>query len=708
MVNSRLMWFLESEGALSPLQCGFRSNHSTLDHLVRFESFIRNAFVNKEHVLVIFFDLEKAYDTTWKHGILSDLADLGVKGHLPEFIKGFLSNRLFRVRVGSTFSECYEQEMGVPQGSILSPLLFNIKINNIIKSVLQGNDSSLFVDDFALIVRGKSLARVEREMQLCVNSVHKWVVENGFKFSTTKTQCIHFHNFRDTFPDPEIFLGKDRIQAVKEAKFLGLIFDQKLAFLPHILNLKLSCQKSLDILRVVGHTDWGADRSVLLRLYRALIRSKLDYGCIVYGSARKSYLEKLDTIHHQGLRICLGAFRTSPVKSLYVEAGEPSLHLRRLKLSLNYVIKLKSLPENPAYSCVLNPQYITKYAANPSVTPPLGIRMKEVLESANINLNPVSDEFPLTDSPPWTFSSPTVRFDLCQFRKEDTNPAIYQQYFCELCTDYPAYTRIFTDGSKTDHKVAAAAVSNQDFTNPFQIRLPDDSSIYTAESVAIYMALKHIYQSQEDSFLILSDSLSVLTSIQKQNLDHPFLRKVQELHSELIQDGKSIVFVWVPGHAGITGNTFADAAAKRALNEPVSNIFIPYSDLRPCVHSYIQKVWQEFWDLTPSNKFFQIQPKLDSPVPRYFGNRKRETIFSRLHIGHSYFSHSFLLRGEDPPYCTACDTPYTVEHVLISCVDLLEIRQKYYSVDSLFRLFREVCPDLIFAFLKEINLFDKI
>ena len=379
MVNARLMWFLESEGALTPLQCGFRPHHSTLDHLIRFESFIRNAFVKKEHVLVIFFDLEKAYDTTWKHGILSDLADLGVKGHLPGFIKGFLTNRLFRVRVGSTLSDYFTQEVGVPQGSILSPVLFSIKINNIVKSVLKNNDSSLFVDDFALIVRGKSLARVEREMQLCVNSVQKWVIENGFKFSTTKTQCIHFHNFRKTFPDPEIYLGRDRIKAVKEAKFLGLIFDQKLTFLPHILNLKTSCLKSLDLLRVVGHTDWGADRSVLLRLYRAVIRSKLDYGCVVYGSARKSYLEKLDTIHHQGLRICLGAFRTSPVKSLYVEAGEPSLSLRRLKLSLNYVTKLKSLPNNPAYSCVFHFPFLHKYEANPSVIPPLGVRMKDIL-----------------------------------------------------------------------------------------------------------------------------------------------------------------------------------------------------------------------------------------------------------------------------------------------------------------------------------------
>ena len=75
MINARLMWSLESQGLLSQKQCGFRKYHSTLDHLVRFETFIRNAFVKKEHVLTIFFDLEKAYDTTWKHGILADLWD---------------------------------------------------------------------------------------------------------------------------------------------------------------------------------------------------------------------------------------------------------------------------------------------------------------------------------------------------------------------------------------------------------------------------------------------------------------------------------------------------------------------------------------------------------------------------------------------------------------------------------------------------------
>ena len=100
MVNNRLMWVLESKGLLASEQCGFRKNRSTADHLVRFDSYIRNAFAKKEHVLAIFFDLEKAYDTTWKHDILSDLYDLDFRGHLPTFIDGFLSHRLFQVRLG--------------------------------------------------------------------------------------------------------------------------------------------------------------------------------------------------------------------------------------------------------------------------------------------------------------------------------------------------------------------------------------------------------------------------------------------------------------------------------------------------------------------------------------------------------------------------------------------------------------------------------
>ena len=108
---------------------------------------------------------------------------------------------------------------------------------------------------------------------------------------------MHFYNLRCHHPNPELYLNKTRIDVVTEFKFLGVIFDTKLTFLPHINALKKKCKKALNLLKVVAHSDWGADRKVLLRLYRSVVRSKLDHGSIVYGSARKSYLKVPDSIH---------------------------------------------------------------------------------------------------------------------------------------------------------------------------------------------------------------------------------------------------------------------------------------------------------------------------------------------------------------------------------------------------------------------------
>ena len=114
MINTRLIWYLESNNLISPVQSGFRSERITNDSLIRLETFIRDAFIKKEHVVAVFFDLEKAYDTTWRYGILRDLHELGLKGRLPVFIKSFLADRRMQVRVGSTLSDQFEQAQGVP------------------------------------------------------------------------------------------------------------------------------------------------------------------------------------------------------------------------------------------------------------------------------------------------------------------------------------------------------------------------------------------------------------------------------------------------------------------------------------------------------------------------------------------------------------------------------------------------------------------
>ena len=101
MVNERLVWYLEKNGLLAKQQCGYRSNRSTVYHLIRLETFIRDAFVHNQHLVAVFFDLQKAYDTTWKYGILKDLHCMGLRGNLPILIGNFLSDRTFQIHLGT-------------------------------------------------------------------------------------------------------------------------------------------------------------------------------------------------------------------------------------------------------------------------------------------------------------------------------------------------------------------------------------------------------------------------------------------------------------------------------------------------------------------------------------------------------------------------------------------------------------------------------
>ena len=155
MINKMLVWCLESNDLISPIQSCFRSDRRTNNYLIGLEIFIRDAFVNREHVVSVFFDLEKAYDTTWRYGILKDLHDLGLKGRLPLFIQSFLEDRTMQVRIGSTLSDLYDQEQGVPQGSILTTTLFNVKINNIFNYLDNKLGGSLYADDFGICYRSK-------------------------------------------------------------------------------------------------------------------------------------------------------------------------------------------------------------------------------------------------------------------------------------------------------------------------------------------------------------------------------------------------------------------------------------------------------------------------------------------------------------------------------------------------------------------------
>ena len=655
MINARLVWYLEINNLISPVQSGFRSERSTNDNLVRLETFIRDAFVKKEHVVAVFFDLEKAYDTTWKYGILRDLHELGVKGRLANFLESFLAERSFQVRVGSTLSDTFRLSQGVPQGSILSSTLFNIKINSIMSCLDPKTERSLYVDDFCMCYRSKSMRTIERHLQQCINRIEDWALHNGFKFSKSKTQCVHFCQLRKVHDDPELYLYGSLIPVVEDFKFLGIIFDRKLSFIPHIKYLKAKCLKALNLLKVLSHTNWGADRTVLLQLYRSLIRSKLDYGSIVYGSARKSYLMMLDTVHHQGLRLALGAFRTSPVESLYVEAEEPSLYLRREKLALQYAIRPAANPSHPTFKVTFAPHIsqdlIDLYDSKPNAIRSFGLRIAPLLTSANINKEQI-ETHSVSEIPSWCIRKPIIDLSLHSEKKSESNPHLLKQNFHELQSYYSDHEHIYTDGSKNEEKVGCAAAKYNDCK---RMRIPDGSSVFTAEAKAIDLALDFVNTcTYTDKFVIFSDSLSVLQALNHTSSKNSQIQHLLLQHHE-ISSSKTVIYCWIPSHVGIYGNEKVDK------NRTV--------------------------------------PKL---------SRREEIILARLRIGHTRLTHSYLLKREEQPYCIGCDTPFTVRHFLLDCADFDRERRSLFQVNNLKDLFKDVSVENILSFLKTVNLFNKI
>ncbi|GFV30715.1 uncharacterized protein TNCV_951361 [Trichonephila clavipes] len=137
-------------------------------------------------------------------------------------------------------------------------------------------------------------------LQTAVNNIVKWCDTNGHSISASKSCCVHFCHKRGIHSDPEIRIRDVQIPVVPDVRFLGVIFDRRLTFLPHILQLRKRCEKSLNLLKVLSNTSWGADRTSLLRVYQAFVLSRIDYGCVVYGSACKSTPKNLtlSTIWH--------------------------------------------------------------------------------------------------------------------------------------------------------------------------------------------------------------------------------------------------------------------------------------------------------------------------------------------------------------------------------------------------------------------------
>ena len=221
------------------------------------------------------------------------------------------------------------------------------------------------------------------------------------------------------------------------------------------------------------------------------------------------------------------------------------------------------------------------------------------------------------------------------------------------------------------------------------------------------MAFNIVKNCDEDRFIIFCDSLSSLQALDGNNCDHPFIQDILKLFNDCCSVIKKVVLAWVPSHVGIKDNEKADELAKQALNFNVLDLKVPYTDLKVNVNSVLKQKWQTHWNASPDNKLFQINPTVGDFYVWTGLSRREEIVITRARIGHTYFTHSYLLKGEDMPWCIPCHCPDTVKHILLYCIDLCDMRIKYYRntnnlKDLLYGNIKAICN-----YLKECGLFYK-
>ena len=317
IICNRLYWISEQCGIIKDTQCGFRKHHNSLDQVLALETFIRQRLVKKHHAIVLFIDLKKAFDSIPHDALLTKLNLLGLQGKMMNYLTNFLTDRHCQVIVGNNLSETFHARRGVPQGSVLSPLLFSIYGVDIPVSAQSKN--SEYADDIAFYAGDSSIDLAETKLQMQLDKFLHWCTTWGLQINIEKTKLLHF-TMAKKFTHPKVQINGQEIAISKTYKFLGMIFDAPLlTWKEHIDHLFISCNKRLNILKCITSKRWGADKKVSLQFFKTYILGKINYGARIYNSATDTHKRKLDLVQNAALRLITGAMRSTPLIALQRE-----------------------------------------------------------------------------------------------------------------------------------------------------------------------------------------------------------------------------------------------------------------------------------------------------------------------------------------------------------------------------------------------------
>ena len=288
---------------------------------------VAKAIDEGKHCCMIFCDLSKAFDRVWHKGLLFKLKSYGVKGHLLQWFESYLNYRNQRVMHRNTMSSLKFLEAGVPQGSVLGPLLFLIYVNDVAENM--SSLCRLYADDNSLQYCSTNIQTLQLQLNNDLDKLNAWSKQWLLKFNPSKTKAVFFSTKKNiVFPCLEF--QNCTLDFVSTHKHLGIIFSQDFSWTTYIDSILAKAYKKLGLLKKL---KFKVSSKTLSLLYTTFIRPSLEYASEVWGGCSNQDSEKLEKLQLAAARIVTGLTSLASRDSLYFETGwEPLLARRKFKL----------------------------------------------------------------------------------------------------------------------------------------------------------------------------------------------------------------------------------------------------------------------------------------------------------------------------------------------------------------------------------------